>query len=468
MYKRETFSFTKNTLLMVSTGILLFSTSSCQNKPRAIDVSKEKVRIITLDPGHFHAALLQKSMYEEIDPVVHVYAPEGSELENHLKLVNSYNSRPENPTAWKHVVYRGDDYLEKMFSEKAGNVVIISGNNKSKTEYISRSIDSGLNVLADKPLAIDHEGFKALENAFSTAKEKKVLLYDIMTERYNIYYVLQRELSQDTALFGKLEKGSPENPAVMQESVHYFFKNVSGKPLVRPALFYDVEQEGRGLVDITTHMVDLIQWECFPEVTLDYKKDIQMLSAKEWATRLTFDQFQKSTQKEKFPDYLQKYIKNGTLNVMSNGEMNYTIKNVHARVAITWNFEAPEGTGDTHFAKIRGTKANLLIKQGKEQQYKPVLYIEPLSSSSESEKLTQEAIVRLQAKYPGVSIKKTGNLWEVIIPDQFKVPHEEHFAEVVKKYLQYLKKAELPAWEVPNMLAKYYTTTQAADMAKGK
>ena len=40
--------------------------------------------------------------------------------------------------------------------------------------------------------------------------------------------------------------------------------------------------------------------------------------------------------------------------------------------------------------------------------------------------------------------------------------------EVAKKYLGYLKSAQLPAWEVPNMLAKYYTTTQALEIARKK
>lgn len=459
-------SFLKTTILIFSLTILLFSFNSCQNIPHEMKENDQKVRIITLDPGHFHAALLQKSMYAGIDSVVHVYAPDGSELENHLKLVDSYNTRAKNPTTWKHEIYKGPDYLEKMFNEKAGNVVILSGNNKSKSSYISRSIDSGLNVLADKPLAIDQEGFNSLEKAFTLSKNKKVLLYDIMTERFNIYYVLQRALSQDTLFFGQLEKGTLDNPAVMQESVHHFYKNVSGKPLVRPAWFFDIEQEGRGLVDITTHMVDLIQWTSFPDVTLDYKTDVKMISAKEWPTSLSLGQFKKSTLKDNYPDYLSKYVKNGTLNVMSNGEMNYTLKNVHARVGIKWNYEAPEGTGDTHFAKMRGTKANILIKQGKEQNYKPVVYLE--ISKLASVNYLQAAIARLQSKFPGVSIVKAGNLWELLIPEQYKVPHEEHFAEVVKNYLGYLKIGELPRWEIPNMLAKYYTTTQAAAMAKSK
>ena len=192
MNTKRRYFFAKISLFGLS-GFILLTLVSCQNKNESMDKSQEKVRVITLDPGHFHAALLQKSMYDGIDTLVHVYPSEGSEVENHRKLVESYNTRTENPTFWKTEMYKGPDYLEKMFSERAGNVVIISGNSKSKSKYITMVIDSGMNVLADKPLAIDNEGFKSLEKAFETAKENKLLLYNIMTERYNIYYILQCE-----------------------------------------------------------------------------------------------------------------------------------------------------------------------------------------------------------------------------------------------------------------------------------
>jgi hypothetical protein len=35
------------------------------------------LKLIVLDPGHFHAALLQKTMYPDIDPTVRVYAEDG-------------------------------------------------------------------------------------------------------------------------------------------------------------------------------------------------------------------------------------------------------------------------------------------------------------------------------------------------------------------------------------------------------
>lgn len=76
------------------------------------------IRLITVDPGHFHAALVQKSMYPAIDSVVYVYAPAGPELQAHLALIKQYNTRAASPTRWVEKVYTGNDFLEKMIAEK--------------------------------------------------------------------------------------------------------------------------------------------------------------------------------------------------------------------------------------------------------------------------------------------------------------------------------------------------------------
>jgi len=440
----------------------------CTTNSSSVTEKDDSVRLITLDPGHFHSALLQKSMYDGVSPVVYVYAPDGQDVKAHLKLVDSYNTRAENPTSWQEKVYTGPDYLEKMLKDKAGNVVVLAGNNQKKIDYIGRSVGAGLNVLADKPMAIDKQGFDKLVDAFATANKNKVLLYDVMTERYEINTILQKEFTQLTA-FGTLEKGSPENPAVTKESIHHFFKIVSGVPTVRPAWFFDVKQQGEGIVDVTTHLVDLVQWETFPDQILDYKKDIQIISAKRWATKLTAAQFEQVTQQKEYPPYLSSDVKDKLLSVYSNGEINYSLKGVHAKISVTWNFQAPDGTGDTHFSTMRGTKASVIIRQGKEQQYKPVLYIEPAAKTDlvSFETALKNDLKTIQAKYPGVELKKNEKGWEVIVPEKYKLGHEDHFAQVTRNYLQYLKDGKLPEWEVPNMIAKYYTTTQAREKALG-
>jgi predicted dehydrogenase len=443
-------------ILLVAASTVLFAGCGRQMEKQA------PYQFVTLDPGHFHAGLVQKSMYPDVDSIVHVYAPEGNDVNLYLSRIESYNARPESPTRWKEVVYSGQDFFEKMIAEKKGNIVVLAGNNQKKTEYILESIKAGFNVYADKPMVITGAGFPVLKEAFKIAEEKKLLLYDIMTERYEITTILQRELSMMPSVFGSLKKGSADTPAITKESIHHFYKEVSGKPLQRPAWFYDVTQEGEGIVDVTTHLVDLVQWEAFPEQVIDYEKDIKIINSRRWATSLSLPEFTASTAATAFPDYLNKYVDtSGHLKVTSNGEVNYQIKGIYARVGVIWNYKAEPGAGDTHYSIMRGSNCDLVIRQGKEQGFIPKLYIEKINADSDFEKSLKNAMEALQEKFPGIGLAKSATGWEISIPESYREGHEAHFARVTEKYLSYLKSGGMPAWEVPNMLAKYYTTTKA-------
>jgi predicted dehydrogenase len=442
---------------------------SCVSKnEKKFTGAKGEVKLITLDPGHFHAALIQKVMYNQIDPDVYVYAPESEDVQIHLNLINSYNTRKNNPTNWNEIVYTGNDFLEKMLDEKRSNVVVISGNNRKKTEYIYASVEAGMNVLADKPMAIDAENFELLKKAFKIAAQKGILLYDIMTERTEITTILQKEIMHIPEIFGTLERGTTDDPAAVRSSIHTFYKYVSGSVLKRPAWFFDAKQQGEGIADISTHLVDLVQWECFPEKILNYKKDIQILSAKRWPTKISPEEFNTVTRLKGYPEYLNKDLHGDTLYVYSNGEINYKIKGIHAKTYTVWNYRAPEDAGDAVYALMRGTKSKLVILQGKEQNYKPTLYIEPVKGIDTSlfAKDLAENFSKISVKYKGVHLKKLNNLWQVIIPQKFDTGHEAHFADVTKRFMQYLIDGRLPDWEVPDMLAKYYTTTQALELAR--
>ena len=426
-----------------------------------------EVKLITLDPGHFHAALVQKNMYPQIDSVVPVYAPAGDDLQQHLQRIEQYNTRAENPTHWVEKMHTGADFFDQMIADKPGNVVVLSGNNAKKTEYIHASLEAGLNVLADKPMVIEPSEYPLLEDAFRVAQQNNVLLYDIMTERYEITTVLQRALSQQSTVFGELVPGNVDEPAISKESVHHFFKYVSGNPLVRPAWFFDVAQQGEGIVDVSTHLVDLILWETFPDQAID-TTEVEVVAARRWATKLSSAQFEQVTGLTEFPDYLQKDVQNGKLSVFSNGEINFTVRGVHGKASVIWNFQAPEGAADTHYSIMRGTQANLVIRQDAEQNYQPTLYVEPAvgTAREELEIALEAALKQLNEQYPGLATRPAADGWEIIIPERFKLGHEAHFAQVTERYLQYLVDGELPDWELYNMLTKYYVTMQGYAMSR--
>lgn len=426
---------------------------------------QDQVKLITLDPGHFHAALVQKSMNPFIDPEVHVYAPGGPELQAHLALIRQYNERAEHPTHWNEKLYEGPDYLQRMLTEKKGNVVVMAGNNRLKTDYIEQSVNAGFHVLGDKPMAIDAKGFEQLVKAFDVARTRQVLLYDIMTERSEITNVLQRALMQLPGVFGTLKPGSAQDPSVIMESVHFYYKTVSGKILTRPDWFFDPTQQGEALADVGTHLIDLVQWICFRESYLDYKKDIQVLSSDTWPTALGLSQFSAITKKEAFPGFLKPYLVGDTLDAHGNGEVTYRLKNVYAKVTARWEYQAPEGGGDTHHAILKGTRARLEIRQGPEENWQPTLYIFPVEATAAYTAAVEEGIKKLSADYPGISLKKAAGGWSLEIPASYKVGHEAHFAQVMERYLQYLKSHHLPPWEEADMLAKYYTATRALQIA---
>ncbi len=425
------------------------------------------MKFITLDPGHFHAALVQNKMYENVNSTVNVYAPSGQDLQDHLKRIDSYNVRSNNPTQWQEKVYEGNDFFKKMLLEMRGptaknSVLILAGNNLKKTEYILKAAESGLNILADKPMCIDSKGYELLKKAFVVAKKNNVLLYDIMTERSEITTILQKELSEIPAIFGKLEKGTPENPAISIESVHYFYKYVSGSPLKRPTWFMDVSQQGEGIADVMVHLVDLAQWSGFPNATLS-NKDVKINSASRWPTPITLNQFSLITGTKQIPYFLKKNLKNDTtINVFANGEINYSLRGIHTKLRALWNYSAPEG-GDTHYSIMRGTKANVEIRQGKAEKFIPQLYIKQVNLS---EKELTQAFENLKIKYPGIALIKQNTEWLVEIPANYRTGHEAHFGEVMDRFLQFQVKNQLPEWEVPNMLLKYFITTKALELAK--
>src|SRR5215216_2158346 len=99
-------------IVFISTALLMACGNS--NLVKSDSKNEKNVRLVTLDPGHFHAALVQKTMYDDVDSVVYVYAPGGNDLKLHLDRINAYNSREGLPTSWKEVVYTGKDFFEKM------------------------------------------------------------------------------------------------------------------------------------------------------------------------------------------------------------------------------------------------------------------------------------------------------------------------------------------------------------------
>src|SRR5262249_38450583 len=154
----------------------------------------------------------------------HVYGPLGPDLLAHLGRIAGFNTRPDRPTSWELEVHAGPEPLQRLLRDRPGNVVVLSGRNRGKIDRIKAAVDAGLHVLADKPWVISPDDLPTLRAALDAAEAKGLVAYDIMTERYEITSILQRELVNDPEVFGAPVPGDEREPGVFMESVHYLSK----------------------------------------------------------------------------------------------------------------------------------------------------------------------------------------------------------------------------------------------------
>lgn len=427
------------------------------------------LKLVTLDPGHFHAALFQREMLPGLAEEVSVYAPLGMDLTAHLNRVAQFNLRKDNPTHWRLRVYTGPDFQERLLGERPGQIVVMSGRNRGKIARMLDCARAGLHVLADKPWIIEVEDLPMLEKALNTAAAQRVMLFDAMTQRFEISVILQRALVNDAEVFGQPLKGTLADPAVNLESLHYLFKEVNGAPNLRPAWFFDVHEQGEGLTDVGTHLADLVAWILFPDQAITFQNEIQVLRGTRWPTSLSLAEFQRVTGEKEFPASLQPALKDGKLEYFCNNTVNYTLRGVQVRLQTTWEFAAPPGKKDTELAVFRGSRARVEVRQGVEENFRPEVYLVPNAEANRAgmHAALKQRLAALEGDWPGLSVEEQSGRFRVLIPDRFRISHEAHFAMVAQQFLDYVREpAKLPAWEKPNLLAKYFVTTRGVELAR--
>jgi predicted dehydrogenase len=233
-------------------------------------------------------------------------------------------------------------------------------------------------------------------------------------------------------------------------------KVVAGVPLRRPAWFFDVNEYGDGLADVGTHVVDLVQWTAFPRDLVDYKKDIRILNARRWPTVISKAEFERVTGEAQFPASLAAHVKDGKLDYDCNNAIHYTVRGAHIALDVRWNWES--ANGDIYEVSFRGTKSRIELRQGAAQRFVPELYV--VSRDASVIGALDRWSAAMQKAYPGLAIEKHDGEARILIPQNFRVGHEDHFGQVTSLFFDHLKNpTSMPAWELSNMMVKYFITT---------
>ena len=427
-----------------------------------------ELRLVTLDPAHFHAAQLNSGPLAGFSRDAFVYAPVGKDLAAYFNFISNLKARSSAPDHWRYHVYSGDDFFERMLKERRGDVVMLAGRNAKTIDYMGRLVEQGLHVLADKPWIIDAAKFPDLERALESADRRGLVLYDAMTQRFDIAYLLQREFVNDREIFGQPITGSDSQPAVEMASSHFLLKRFNGVVNLRPAAYFDIRQQGEAFADVGTHVVDLAHWTLFPDQALDYQKDIRIRTARRWPTVLSIDQFRQVTGEREYPDYLTSDIKDGKLQYFANNSVLYTVRGHHVKLDVTWEYESPSGSSDSMLAVYRGARAEVMARQSAAEKYVPEVYIAPKPEHRAAViAALDRKLAQLAPRYPGLKWVEEQGWVRIVIPQQLRIPDIQYFLLLAERFAGYVRNpATLPKWEKANMLAKYWVTTQGVRAAR--
>ena len=414
---------------------------------------KQELSMIVVAPGHFHASLLQKNPLPGVSDTVRVFAQSGSELQAYRNTIESYNSREDNPTAWVLDIYEGDDFLDHIPQAEGSSFAVFAGNNRLKSEYILHCVRKGYHVISDKPMAINTDGYAKLEEAYETSDAEDLIIYDLMTERHDVQNVITRILMSDDEIFGEV------SGKIEIEDIHHFFKQVSGKPLMRPMWYFDVRQQGEGIADVTTHFIDLIFWECFPGESVSVS-DVEVTAATRFPTLITLDEYKAVTGAEAFPEYLEQDVRDGVLEVYSNGTIDFIVKDVPVSITMRWDYTPESGSGDRFHEIIPGIFSSIEIVQDASTGFIRKLFLKT------TEALASKAEALLRRTYPEICVTEVSEgRYVVEIPQKYRHPHEDHFNMVGYEFIECIKKRNIPEWERDNTLTKYHITTRSVEIA---
>ena len=162
-------------------------------------------------------------------------------------------------------------------------------------------------------------------------------------------------------------------------------------------------------------------------------------------------------------------MKDGKLEYYCNTLVSYSLRGVHAKLNVIWDWEPPAG--------IRRHAFRLLSRHARADRGPPG---RGRGSGRSSTSIPADAAAHgagaggrqgqdrsAAGEYPGVAVEDRGAEIHIAIPEVFRVGHEAHFAQVTGQLPRLLRdRPTLPAWERPNMLAKYFVTTTGTELSR--
>src|SRR5690606_36713379 len=147
-----------------------------------------------------------------------------------------------------------------------------------------------------------------------------------------------------------------------------------------------------------------------------------------------------------------------SLDYYCNNSVSYTLGGVHVELDIRWDMEPPAGVPDTEYVLFHGSLSRVEIRQRKETNWLPEVYILPVNLADRAlvKEGLENRVNELQSRFEGLRYLSTDEGFRLEVPTQYRIGHEAHFSRLASAFLNAVRNPEsMESWEPSNILAKY-------------
>ena len=298
----------KKFLMTAAAGLVLtVSISSCveaEMSSKAFRAAPSEVKLVTLDLGHLRN---QRWCRKKCTTG---FRPRSTSLiltARTCRIISAasrrrYNTRADDPTSWKEVVYTGPDFLEKMLCRSPATSWSSPVITRRKTEYIPASVEAGLNVLSDKPMASRRLTSNCSRRRSHRLRPRRaVLLYDIMTERYGDHDDASKGAVAYSGGVRKAAEGHAGRSCDHQGKRAPFLQIRLRQSASTACVVLRHHATGRGHRGCHHAPRGPCQWGPSPVQAIDAETDVEMLRPVDGPPMITGNSIKKVTRLDDFP-----------------------------------------------------------------------------------------------------------------------------------------------------------------------
>ena len=226
-----------------------------------------------------------------------------------------------------------------------------------------------------------------------------------MTERFEITSVLQRELVNDPAVFGEPVAGHAGG-ARRVHGERAPPDEGGGGSAQHPAGVVLRHRASRARASTTSARTwsTSCSGPCFRTRRIDYRRDVKVLAAQRWPTDDPRSRLPaRDRRSRRSRPRCQRTSRTARSSTTATRSVTYRLRGTHVTLNVIWDWEAPEGGGDTHFARYRGALSAIEVRQTRADGFRPELYV--VAGDAARRRSVRAALERkiaaLQRTYPG-------------------------------------------------------------------